>query len=142
MRLELFAMNNMSNAFHAVCTDAVKPNGKWYVVLWEHVASYGGPEEGGWYNHSAFVQAYKCFTNEEAAQMALQEVQKMAEELTKAQSRIEGQACLDSLEWLEARGLDADFLPDPDRSDYSVSIQDTPPESRDAQGMRWGDYEG
>jgi len=123
-------MNPIQQAFHSVITDAHKPSVH-YVVLWKHVTSYGGPEEGGWWRHHQIVEAYHKFTTQEAAQAAHDKVVAMAEELS-AQARLRhGEYCARSTEQAEAIGLEASDLPEVDGPDeYSVSVQNEHPENQ------------
>jgi hypothetical protein len=93
------------------------------------VPFYGGPEEGGWWGHDTVLEAYQQFPTKEAAEAAKLEVEKFASEMNGIRKREFGEYCLNSMEWLEARGLDADFLPEPDgETEYFVTIEDTPGE--------------
>ena len=106
-------MAYLEAAFDAVIKDHV-PSEKWYVVLMEDSSYYGGPEEGGWWGHDTDVLKYAVFNNEEAALQAKERVKELAAEL-EVQARTEyGEGCLRQLEWLDARGLDADFFPEDD----------------------------
>ena len=114
--------NFMQAAFNAAIDNAKQPE-RWYVVLVESFQAYGGPEEGGWYYRVANVVAYREYPNEELATAAKDAVEKLAEELRIESRNAHGEMCLRSMEWLEARGLDADFLPEPDgESEYRVSV--------------------
>lgn len=75
---------------------------------------YGGPEEGGWWGHDDKLVAYQWFPTEELASDALEAVKQRAEEMNAQERQEFGDYCLRQLEWLEARGLDSDFLPEPD----------------------------
>ena len=112
-------------AFDHVCSSAVKAEG-FFVTLYENCPYYGGPEEGGWWGSDTRLVASQHFSLEEDADKAKEAVEKMAEDLTKQSRREHGQACLDSMEWLEARGLDADYLPEPDgESKFWVTVEKT-----------------
>lgn len=118
----------LKQAFHEVCSEA-KQAQQFYVVLWEHSSRYGGPEEGGWWTGDVIPVAYQSFATEEAAEAAKDAVQKMAENLSHEAKRTHDLHCLESMEWLDARGLDADYLPEPDGpSEFSVSVTDQAPE--------------
>jgi hypothetical protein len=114
--------NYLESAFHAVIEDAKTPE-TWYVSLVESYQRYGGPEEGGWWTTDSVVISYKEFSTEEAANLAKEAVEKLAEELTAESRKDYGEQMLRSMEWLDDRGLDADFLPEPDgESTYSVVV--------------------
>jgi hypothetical protein len=109
-------------AFEAVIQDAKIPE-QWYVVLIERVPFYGGPEEGGWWGCDTHVVAFKEYPTEELAQAAAEQVRRLAKELTDQSYFDYGEHCLREMEWLEARGLDANFLPEPDGpSEYLVWV--------------------
>jgi hypothetical protein len=103
----------LKTAFHAVCKEA-KPAVAHYVVLMESVSYYGGPEEGGWWGKDEIVESYQIYATEEEAETAAEAVKVLAADLT-AQAKTEyGRTCLRESRWLEARGLDDSFLPEPD----------------------------
>lgn len=62
---------------------------------------------------------------------ASEAVRKLAAELEQASRTAHGQRCLREMAWLDARGLDADFLPEVDGPDhYRVLVcQELPGES-------------
>lgn len=118
-------MSYLKQAFELTVSDAKVPE-QWYVTLIEHVPYYGGPEEGGWWGTDHIVVAYKCYPSEELASSVVEAVKALAKELEADAQREYGQQCLREMEWLEARGLDADWLPEPDGpSTYSVSVTDS-----------------
>lgn len=121
---------SLQAAFDQVIADAVVPE-RWYVVLVEDAPYYGGPEEGGWYGHDRIVHAFKEYPTEVLADEAAEAVRKLASEMTAEAQQAHGRACLQEMEWLDARMLDADFLPEPDGpSDFSVIVTDSMPETR------------
>lgn len=121
-------MSFIQSAFDAVIKDAVKPTGH-YVVLLEQVQRYGGPEEGGWWTTDTEVVSYKEFPTLEQAEAAAEAVKKLAKELSEESRKSLYRTLAESVEWLEARGLDADFLPEPDGpTTYYVSVTDSIPE--------------
>jgi hypothetical protein len=121
-------MSYIRQAFEAVCKEAKQAEG-WYVVLMEDRPYYGGPEEGGWWGTDTTIVAYQLFPTEEQARAAGDKVQKLAAELEAEAVRAHGQQCLRELDWLEARGLEADFLPEPDGpARYTVLVTQGLPE--------------
>jgi hypothetical protein len=120
----------LREAFNQVCQEAREVE-RWFVVLMERSPFYGGPQEGGWYGSDSIVQAYQEFPSREFAEEAAEKVRKLAAELTTARRREHGEHCLREMDWLEARGLDADYLPEPDGpSEYYVVVSETVPENR------------
>lgn len=109
-------------AFDLVVPDAKTPE-RWYLCLISNYQRYGGPEEGGWWQTMSTLVKYKEFISEELANEARKQVLILADELTK-EARLEyGEMCLRQMEWLEARGLDADYLPENDGpEDYIVLV--------------------
>mgnify|MGYP003403256212 CR=1 FL=1 len=117
------------SAFHAVCKEAKTPE-SWYLCLMESARFYGGPEEGGWYGTDSLVVAYQEFPSEELANAALEAAEQLAIELTQSEQREYGEQCLRELDWLEARGLEADWLPEPDGpSSFSLIVSQGIPEN-------------
>lgn len=123
--------NFMQSAFNAVCKTA-KTAETWYVVLMESVPFYGGAEEGGWWGRDSYVRAFQEFPSEELADAAAEKCRALADELSAQSRRDYGQQCLREMAWLEARGLDADFLLEPDgESEFYVLVsQGIPQETR------------
>lgn len=113
-------------AFFTVCADA-QPAESHYLSLYVQVPYYGGPEEGGWWGSDTHLVAYKHFDTLEALEAAKAAVEAMAVELNEQARRDFGDRCLRELEWLEARGLDSDYLPEVDgESCYFVTTEDVP----------------
>lgn len=117
----------LQSAFNAVLTEATQAE-EWFVILTEDIPYYGGPEEGGWWGHDSVVVAFQSFASEELAWAAREKVMSLADELTEQSRREFGDYCLRTMEWLEERGLDADFLPEPDgESRFYVSVSQEVP---------------
>jgi hypothetical protein len=116
---------SIKEAFFAVCDEAKAVEGH-YVSLYVQIPYYGGPEEGGWWGSDTCLVAYfQCRTNEEAERVK-EAVEKYAEGLNADARRTFGQQCLREIEWLEARGLEADYLPEVDGEEsYYVMIEES-----------------
>ena len=113
----------LKEAFFTVCNDA-KPRGVNYVSLYIRTPFYGGPEEGGWWGEDVTLVAYREFPSKRHARAAVESVKKLAEELNEAAKREFGEHCLRQMEWLDARGLDADYLPEVDGEvSYFVTLE-------------------
>jgi hypothetical protein len=97
-------------AFDVECPDSKMPE-RWYLCLMSKYQAYGGPEEGGWYQTMFDIVKYKEFLSEELANEAKAKIEALAEELTAQSQTQHGEYCLNQMEWLDNRGLDADFLP-------------------------------
>lgn len=116
-------------AFHKVCNEA-KESGTYYVALFESRPFYGGPEEGGWWGTDRILVAYQRYESEEAAMSAKDAVEELAAELSAEDRRADGELCLRQMEWLDARGLEADYLPENDgASEFYVTVTEGLPES-------------
>ena len=123
------------NAFETVCSEATPPE-RLYLSLYRIVSYYGGPEEGGWWGSDWELEASQQFTSQEALEAAESAVEKLAEQYSAQAQRSYGEACKDSLEWLDARGLDADYLPPPDGPDRFIVVTETRMGSHESQGPR------
>ncbi len=124
----------LRQAFELQLPDA-KPAEGAYVALMESVPYYGGPEEGGWWGRDTNVVAYRWFATAEAAKTAAALIEKQAVELSTLARDEHGRYCQSQLEWLDARGLDSDFLPEVDGpSEYYVTVTNSYPE--DSRGSR------
>jgi hypothetical protein len=116
---------SIQEAFFGVCREA-KPAEGCYVSLYCRAPYYGGPEEGGWWGQDVILVAYQWFSTQEAAEAARAEVERLAEKLRREARKGFGEQCLREMEWLEARGLDADYLPEVDgEEDYFVTFEET-----------------
>ena len=119
--------NYIQSAFKQICNQA-KSTECWYVCLIETYSGYGGPEEGGWWYDVDELVAYQEFPTEKLASKARENIEVLARELTAAERVGYGETCLQQMEWLEARGLDSDFLPENDGpSEYKVWVCDELP---------------
>lgn len=117
---------NEREAFFQVVSDAT-PARTSYISLYVNEQYYGGPEEGGWWGQDTKLVAFRECTNEVEALAIRNKVDVLAVQLTRESKDNFGQACKAECEWLESRGLDADFLPEvngPDR--YWVTDEDHP----------------
>jgi len=120
-------MSHLQAAFDKVCADAKTPE-QWYVALMESVPFFGGAEEGGWWGEDEILVAYQDFPNETLANAAKDQVEKLAEKLERDALREYGDQCLRECDQLEARGLDADYYPEPDGpSKFYVIVSETLP---------------
>ena len=124
-------MSYINEAFYMVCTAAIRqdPGTQWYVSLYERTQEYGGPEEGGWYINSKTLVAYQEVPSEAEAERIAEQVKELAERLSDEASREHAKGCAAQCEWLDARGLDSDWLPEPDGpTKYAVYIENRPGE--------------
>jgi hypothetical protein len=120
-------MTTIREAFFAVCDKAEPASEASYVSLYVTVPYYGGPEEGGWWGSDEKLIASRKCASEVEAQSISKQVQELADELSKEAKNNFGRQCQYECEWLEARGLDADYLPEVDGEEtYWVTIESTP----------------
>jgi hypothetical protein len=118
----------LQEAFNQICKESVKPQG-FYVSLMENVPFYGGPEEGGWWGHDTRIVAYQRFPSLEQAEIAKVQVEAYAVEINSQALKEYGNQCIRETEWLEARGLDDSFFPEPDgESHFYVVVSEGLPE--------------
>lgn len=120
-------MSFIQAAFDHIIENAKKPE-QWYVILVESYQAYGGGEEGGWYYSVNNLESYKEYPAKELAEKAAESVREFAKELQANSHREYGDLCLNQMEWLDARGLDADYLPENDgESHFTVDVVDELP---------------
>jgi hypothetical protein len=75
------------------------------------------------------VAYHQCKTEVEAEAVKIK-VEELAKEMSDDARKDFGRACLAQCEWLEARGLDSDSLPEVDGEiSYFVSVEETPGQS-------------
>jgi len=116
----------IKQAFKEVCTEA-KPATHSFVSLYIRVPFYGGPEEGGWWGSNVKLVETQQFPTEEQAQEAMERIEKLTEQLNFDARQADNRAMANSMEWLEERGLEADFLPEPaGPENYFVIVEDSP----------------
>jgi len=126
---------SISDAFHQVCNEA-KVAGNFYVSLYSSQPYYGGPEEGGWWGSDTVLEAYQRFDSEEAAEAAREQVEALAAKMNREAKQRFGEQCLREMEWCDNRGVDYDYLPEPDGEEsYFVTIEASPGE-QSRQGCR------
>lgn len=118
-------------AFHGICKNAISSE-EWFVCLMERDRVYLGPWEGGTWGDDTRVEAWQSFPSEELARKAAKAVEELAKELSEASRREHGKQCLREMKWLEDRGLEADFLPEPTTTDYYVWVGQEIPEAQTA----------
>ena len=119
----------IQNAFFKVCSEAEIPESN-FVSLYRKEQFYGGPEEGGWYGTDTVLVASQRYDTREAAEAAKAAVSKLAEVLTTEAKQAFNERCRAECDWLEQRGLDDDFLPEPDgECSYFVRVESVSGES-------------
>ena len=128
----------VKQAFYEVCEKPVEVDrsGGGYVSLYVGVPYYGGPEEGGWWGHDTSCLAYQWVEGEKEADAAVERVRRLAEELGQQAKTEFGDYCLKQTEWLEARGLDDDFLPEVNGEETYFVTREQQPRSLESTGSR------
>lgn len=125
----------IEGAYRKLCENS-KSAGVWYVSLYVRKPFYGGPEEGGWWGHDTALVESKLVVDEDAAHALAEAVEQEASKMNEMAKVRFSEQCLRETEWLEARGLDDDFLPQPaGEESYFVVVENTPGE-RAYQGSR------
>ena len=111
-----------------------------YVSLYERSPFYGGPQEGGWWGEdTTLVSTIRCADEAEAYELC-ERVQLMAKRLTTEAQNEHGRTCLRECEWLEARGLDSDYLGEVDGpNSYFVVVESRCGENENVGSRRWDD---
>lgn len=123
-------------AFYNANPDAEKDREGWHCSLYQNVSYYGGPEEGGWWDSDTVLEATQWYPTRQLAERALRVVEDVAKGLSKdAQRQHDGQ-CATECEWLDDRGLDADYLPEVAGADDYYATLERYAGSRTNQGLR------
>ena len=125
----------MKDAFFAACAEAV-PAASNFVSLYLNTPYYGGPEEGGWWGHDTSLVATQEYSTQQTADLARLRVEKLAVQATATAEFAYGERCLAETEWLDARGLDDDFLPEVDGSAEYFVVVESRAGSCETQGCR------
>lgn len=117
-------MDSTREAFFQVCTEAERAEGV-FVTLYCDDRFYGGPEEGGWYGTDTRLIASTRVHFRALAERMKTQVTELAEKLTRDAEDARNRQCAAECEWLEARGLDDDFLPQPHGGErYWVAVEE------------------
>jgi hypothetical protein len=118
----------VESAFHRLCDPpAIEPGARRFVSLYRQERFYGGPEEGGWWGTDWVRVSSREYPTAASARAAAAAVQSLADRLSREAATAHGLQCAAECEWLESRGLDADWLPEPDGPEvYSVKVERTP----------------
>jgi len=111
-----------NEAFHEALDEVQEPQ-RWFLCLIRTCQAYGGPEEGGWWYTVAEVVAFREYATQQEAEAGKARVTALADEYSEGGRRRHGDQCLREMEWCEERGLEADYLPEPDGPDqYEVAV--------------------
>ena len=122
-------------AYRKVCRNAETSDER-FVSLYEESQYYGGPEEGGWYGTDMRLVETQRFASEATAYAVYTKIEAIAAAMTADSRAAWAQRCSDEVDWCDARGLDADYLPEPDGpSEYRVVIESVSG-SRERRGSR------
>lgn len=104
-------MSALRDAFEFVCVNAIKHEGI-FVSLYRREPFYGGPEEGGWWGADVILDSYQCFDFMPDAVLAIKAMGQAVQNANGAEKLAYSKQCRQESEWLEARGLDDDALPE------------------------------
>ena len=107
-----------------------------YLSLYENVSYYGGPEEGGWWDSDVILVSSQMFLDEQSANDAVEKINAIVEQENADAKKAFGERCLREVEFCDARGLDADYLPEVDGEEtYFVTIEERKGEG-ESEGCR------
>lgn len=110
-------------AFDEVCLKAENAE-ETFVSLYERTCRYGGPEEGGWWRHDTVLLKTAKYPTQSVAEQVALAVAVKASQMSADSKRAWAERCERECDWCEDRGLDADYLPEPDGpSEYEVVIE-------------------
>ena len=116
----------IKEAFFQVCDKAV-PAKQYCVSLYTNVPFHGGPEEGGWWGNDCNLVAYHAYSTEAAAEAAVAQLEQQVADWNKEAKKDFGRQCQAEMDWLNERGLESSFLPEPDGEvEYFVCVEDQP----------------
>lgn len=116
-------MSFINEAFDRVCKEAEASEDR-FVSLYERTNQYGGPEEGGWYRADVWLIKTMRFSSLSAAKAASDRIAVLCLSLTDEAAKQWSARCSREIDWCDDRGLEADYLGEPDGpSDYFVAIE-------------------
>lgn len=111
-------------AFDKVCREAESAEER-FVSLYERTCKYGGPEEGGWWRHDVVLVSTAKFPTLEVAERVAKKIEDTAKSMSDESRRRYSERCSRECDWCEERGLDADYLGEPDGpSEYFVAVEE------------------
>jgi hypothetical protein len=121
---------DIAEAFQIALRGSIRKPEPWYVCLMRTEQYYGGPEEGGWWGCDTFLEQWAEFPTEEAANRALDGIERLAKGMSEEEERDFNLSCLESCEWAEARGIEPCDLPEVGgATKYFVLITNALPEA-------------
>jgi len=103
--------SRVCSAFKKVCADPERAD-EIFLSLYAREPFYGGPEEGGWWGADVVLVASQRFISENDARAAKERTDILVAKLSKQADRQYSERCRDECDWLDARGLDSEFLPE------------------------------
>lgn len=116
-------MGFLHAAFDEVCRKAENAD-ETFVSLYERTCEYGGPEEGGWWRHDMVLLKTAKFPTQAVAERVAAQVASRASQMSAESKRAWAERCSREVDWCDERGLDADYLPEPDGpSEFEVVIE-------------------
>ena len=128
----------IQSAFRSVCA-AAAPSDRGdcrHVSLYRQERYYGGPEEGGWWGTDWFLIESREYMTEAAARAAAAAAEALAAQLSREAVAAHSARCAAECDWLDARGLDSDSLPEPDGPDAFCIRVERSPGDRESRGPR------
>lgn len=128
-------MSHITEAFFRTCKEASLPKAA-YVSLYVSEQFYGGAEEGGWWGNDVKLVASQLFVDMDEAEAAIEDVEKYATMLTEEATVGFNRQCRAECDWLDARGLDADYLPEVSGSDRYFVVVEERKGSAESEGCR------
>jgi len=126
---------DVAEAFYKENPEAEECAG-WHCSLYQRVSYYGGPEEGGWWDSDTVLEATQWYPSRQLADRALRAIEVHAKKMSDDAQQKHDEQCARECDWLDARGLDADFLPEVDGADDYYATVERYAGSRTNQGVR------
>lgn len=126
---------SIQDAYKKLCQNA-KTAKSCYVSLYVRKPFYGGAEEGGWWGEDVQLVEYLLVNTEEEADALSKAVEEEAKDMTNDARKRFGEQCIRETEWLDARGLDDDALPQVDGHEEYFVVVESSPGSKCYQGCR------
>lgn len=128
----------IQEAYQQVCKDAVKPTDGVWLTLYCSYPFYGGRKADRWWGQdTVVVKESKFFQFNDKAEKTKVLVDQTATDMNILAKRAYGSRCLEECQWLDERGLDPDYFPEPDGEERYFVVIESEQGAQEQRGDRY-----